>query len=458
MRDEKGTLCDLWEAEPPVHPPHSRLCYLEPIGVGSPLVESLTSYVARLSAVHCVSPSTLLRTQIVPLLAPFGREICLLLRQRSITLNGPSRMATLLVQALSQLTLRGDLTLLTMLPYKEVLSRLALLRRSKAWCSCCLENWRESGQIIYEPLLWMLSLVTFCPHHAQPLESQCPNPDCLHLQMPLAARCQPGYCTWCGQWLGSEKKGVHLELTEREQAGQLQGSQMVAALLAATCDPSQHYLKETFALTLLRSVNHVASGKISVFARGLQVQASTVWQWQHGPMAPQLEMLVKIAAFLNTSLFDLLTGQVKAEAVPPTTGQVENGRLFGSREPHRRSAPKEGIREALEATIRHPEDPPASVPQVASRLGYIYSQLRKDFPDLCQLISTHYANYRTRQRIERRERLCEEVRQAILLLHSQGRYPSMRQLSKILSTPGCFWIPEVCQMWKEMVQQLGWRQ
>lgn len=44
-----------WDCTPTVLPPRSRLYALEPIGVGTPFVESLSSYVIRLADAHAVS-------------------------------------------------------------------------------------------------------------------------------------------------------------------------------------------------------------------------------------------------------------------------------------------------------------------------------------------------------------------------------------------------------------------
>lgn len=48
-----------WDMNIPAIPPRSRLYRLEPVGIGTPYVESLTSYIARLAAEHCVTPKNL---------------------------------------------------------------------------------------------------------------------------------------------------------------------------------------------------------------------------------------------------------------------------------------------------------------------------------------------------------------------------------------------------------------
>src|SRR5690349_20961516 len=57
---------DEWDLEPPRYQ-HSYLYSLEPVGIGTADVESLTSYMARLAHAHCVSPAALFGRVIAPL-------------------------------------------------------------------------------------------------------------------------------------------------------------------------------------------------------------------------------------------------------------------------------------------------------------------------------------------------------------------------------------------------------
>src|SRR5712691_263199 len=47
-------------------PPRSRLYRLEPIGIGTPAVESLSSYLNRLAQAHCVMVTTLITHELLP--------------------------------------------------------------------------------------------------------------------------------------------------------------------------------------------------------------------------------------------------------------------------------------------------------------------------------------------------------------------------------------------------------
>jgi len=56
-----------WDMTIPPLPSRSRLYCLEPAGIGTPYVESLTSYITRLAATHHISPTTLIKREILPL-------------------------------------------------------------------------------------------------------------------------------------------------------------------------------------------------------------------------------------------------------------------------------------------------------------------------------------------------------------------------------------------------------
>jgi hypothetical protein len=64
----------LWSIEKPQLPKRSRLYHLPPVGVGTPFVESLTSYIARLAKSHSVLPGILLSKEIVPLVPKVYRS------------------------------------------------------------------------------------------------------------------------------------------------------------------------------------------------------------------------------------------------------------------------------------------------------------------------------------------------------------------------------------------------
>jgi hypothetical protein len=126
MNNERLTVCELWDSALPPVPPRSRLYHLAPIGLGTPYVESLTGYVARLAEAHNVSTRTLVVRELLPLL---GR--CHLSKAVNSSLssfwtggvravNGIRTLAGDWRRVLQDLTGRRDLHFLTLLTWAEV--------------------------------------------------------------------------------------------------------------------------------------------------------------------------------------------------------------------------------------------------------------------------------------------------------------------------------------------------
>src|SRR5712692_6935599 len=216
-----------WQLARPAIPSRSRLYCLEPIGIGTPETESLTSYVSRLAEAHSVSVHDLVVHELLPFLGrphlANGRNANLLTafwRNETRALNGTRSLARKMVRGLESLTGRDDLRFLTLLTWTEVLPVHLLQKSTRAWCPGCFEDWRESGRVIYDPLVWTLAPVTVCPHHRRPLRTICPFPECRRRSPWLGSRSRPGCCARCGGWLGNSRThgGTEEEMLVMEEA------------------------------------------------------------------------------------------------------------------------------------------------------------------------------------------------------------------------------------------------
>jgi TniQ len=117
-----AVITEMFKLAMPVVPPRSRLYHLEPVGVGTPQVESLTSYIIRLAEARCVSVATLYKYELDPVvrslqtgeprLEKSNRSRNSLIYE-SKSLNGSCDNSKAWVQALESSTLRRDLHLLT---------------------------------------------------------------------------------------------------------------------------------------------------------------------------------------------------------------------------------------------------------------------------------------------------------------------------------------------------------
>lgn len=198
---------------PDIHP-RSRLFCLKPVGVGTPYTESLSSYVNRLAQEHCLTSQKLIMGEIAPLILKDEDKSALLKKSVSHILgntdakpaiNGMREMTGELVRVLEQLTMRQDLGFLTLLSWKGMIYDRQLFRNYRAWCPCCLEEWKREKKTIYEPLLWSFKDVEVCLSHKQRLIEECPH---CQARLPVFARLSPvGYCSRCRGWLGYKREG-----------------------------------------------------------------------------------------------------------------------------------------------------------------------------------------------------------------------------------------------------------
>lgn len=203
---------ELWDLQKPIVPAQSRLFHLEPIGVGTLFVESLMSYIARLAQWHCVTPRQLILKEIAPQMIHKGypatrwfNTIQRLFSSCSPLIKGnevAGIMAISLIQALEELTLRQDLSRLSLLRQVSSLLEGSQLRKHLAWCPICLEEWRQAKRAIYLPLIWLVQDLNICPQHReQPLRQHCLH--CQQLFPPLTGCSRPGFCSKCHSWLGN---------------------------------------------------------------------------------------------------------------------------------------------------------------------------------------------------------------------------------------------------------------
>ncbi|MDQ3703930.1 MAG: TniQ family protein [Chloroflexota bacterium] len=330
-------------------PARSRLYSLEPIGVGTGLVESLTSYVARLAYAHRVTVSGLARVFLVPRhdatdyaghpcqpqqpqrYPTLSTEHAVRAPLKNVLKNMPSydgtgTSAERWVRILQALTLRSELHCLTILPWGAALSARGLLRLTRAWCPTCLSEWEARGKWccatqsgrygnltqVYEPLLWRLQVVRVCPTHGRPLRTQCPHPDCGREQSSLHTYTRPGYCSWCYRWLG-----VSEEEEAKGESGRASWDEWVLSNVSQLIAAATHVLVPPQApqapqATLVREalaacVERFTGGNMEAFEREARLPHSVLQYPLRRGGLPQLATLLHVSYCMQVSLLDLLT-------------------------------------------------------------------------------------------------------------------------------------------------------
>lgn len=453
--------CEAWDLTFPTYPLHSRLYSLEPLGMGTPNVESLTSYMSRLAEAHSVSLRTLTIQELLPLLKcdylfnPFGNTLGGFWKETARALNGTGILSRDWAQALERLTLHTDLRYLTFLPWSTVLTPQRQMRFNRAWCPDCFTEWQATGRPIYEPLLWNVTTVSLCIHHKRTLVEQCPYPDC-HTTLPvLASIFHPGYCSKCSRWLGVTTALSDTSWTTEQWHWQIWVVETVGELISHNKDLTTAPHLENIPDLLVASREQVAGGRLQNLAENLQLSRRTLTAWQSGKQIPQIESLMRLCYWCGVSLYDLFTSKpgtldyanLKIHSLPDIPNPTKNRRLPIPFDVVR-------IRQRLETVLVCEEQPPPSMRTVAKSLNYSPRELREKFPELNRAISSRRKNYYKVHHEQMFQQLRYEVRQATLKIHSQGLYPSSEKVGSLLGDPAIMRNPNISRFRHEILEEL----
>jgi transcriptional regulator with XRE-family HTH domain len=447
MRDDRPTPFLPWTTTIPAIPPRTRLYHLPPVGIGTGTTESLTSYLIRLAEAHCVPVGTLIAREIAPLVAAHSHVRSLAQHNwvhYSHALNGTGATAQTLVDVLQRLTGRHDLHLLTLLPWSHVLPPLGLLRRERAWCPACYQEWRENGQPVYDPLLWALRVVTSCSRHRQELETRCPACQCS--QAALATMAQPGACAHCLHWFG---RAAHSPAPLSPWT--CWATEVVATMLAATPTLTTPPDKEQLREAIDRYAIPAAGEDLAMVAERAHISPSHLWAWRSGCTTPTLPLLLRLCASLGMTPLQLLTPTPDADLPLPARQVVPP--------PKRPRPPRNGddhatIRQRVATLARPDAIPPPSLRQIAEAVGHTEGTLRRVCPELSADIVERWRTYRHTQRLQRERELTAAIRQAMLQVHAQGLPLTTKRVSALLPHRACFRAAVARQAWKDTLREL----
>jgi AraC-like DNA-binding protein len=422
---------EVWAVAPPEIPPRSVLYHLSPIAVGTPWVESLTSYLARLAEAHSISCGMLLKCLLLPCV-PKVQWRCQVEGKRSPTgvatapygayfINGLGVSPGLWVRAVEAMTCCRNMECLTMLKWRHVFSYQGLLRKHRAWCSACFEDWSNSGKPIYEPLAWALRPSSACPTHRQALSQVCPN---CHRRMPvLSGTLRVGCCSRCKKCLRAGGRD-HSETSPTLRGGPdedacLWMSRAIGDLLAASLSLGDPPTPTLMRQNIQYCIDKVAGGNLCGFARFAGVSPQGIDDWMDGNTVPQIEAFLKICCRSGIPVLRAVLGDLLVEDFDwdgPRKAMAESGCLTASPSGKASLLVTGVARKGLEGQ-EVDQDPvslrvrakkalqtaslqrtPRSVNSISVALGIRKSAfLWRQFPELCRVIVARRAKLRERQ-------------------------------------------------------------
>lgn len=370
---------------------------IEPFGLGTPEVESLTSYVRRLAWWLHASPSQLLRWLV---LGPTcrqraQREFVFQPTRASESLNGTGAQVRLLVGALAQLTGRTDLDQLTFLDRESSVSVRNDFRIRRSWCPLCLA---VPAMASYDRLGWTLVPFGICWVHGVVLVDECSG--CGRAHRPLVQWAHPTRCPWCGTPLSQAPAEA---IAEPE-------SDRIQELIVRVLSPRG--LARDEVLGLLQVDRRPAS--LRVLSRATGISVSELSWIRSGRVRPSVRSLRRLALGAH----DL--------------GRPTRGRRTARRRPEQRRPAELRARLARALRQRHA----ASLRQVARDLGATPAYLRGLAPELASRLVRRYRQQVRAGAGQSRGRVAAQIRRAVALVAARDGSVPRRGVERLLVRPG----------------------
>jgi AraC-like DNA-binding protein len=268
---------------------------LMPQGVGTPHVESLTSYLKRLAHAHhlkVVDMVTFCSTQTDAHVLPSTL-------QKLSRIDGMTDSGGAWSVLLQKLTCQEEVVCLTMHYWRSLLNPYRMLRQHHAWCPLCFADATQQRNPVYESLAWRLQDVEVCTIHQCSLIETCPNCDCQFTTLSNWA--VVGYCPKCQSWLGDSacvdpKHSLDAEVSKRAGA--------VGKLLSLA--PQRNLTRWNRIAKVIPHLRQQYCTTYTHLAQVMHTKASAVSLLLAEGRQPNLEMFSRLAAYLGEPFWQTL--------------------------------------------------------------------------------------------------------------------------------------------------------
>lgn len=302
---------------------------LEPIGTGTDQVESLTSYISRLCELHNIKTSRFFLYLGETFLPSINKSFPVSSRSRSF--NGNGQYNTQLTEALSKLTGRSDLNLLSLYDYSNYIYGREM-RKYRAWCPCCLKMDEKTSTVVYDRLLWNFDIIKICHIHNCLLETKCPN---CNKEIPiLSPTTTIESCHYCNCKL-SETTTNKLK-SDVENEFQKIIIKEIGQLIALTSEEKELFSKSSIEISdvineITIKVKDIYGLSLIKFSeKFLKMDRTQVGEWRRGLHKPSLLNLVRLSYVTGIPLIGLLKNNVKIERIQLFPEKYQNYGVFCS--------------------------------------------------------------------------------------------------------------------------------
>ncbi|HDR8396197.1 TniQ family protein [Bacillus cereus] len=363
----------------------STLYSIEPIGVGTPYVESLISYIARIAYEHSILPGMILRNllaetlQLNYLKEHYQNGAVLVFMKKFCGINSISMD---IVQALERVTMRNDIIFLTLNPLKNLFNGRNVVGGFRKWCPCCLNDWKSRGEIIYEPLLWKIDSITYCPSHQCILQNECFK--CKKKLKVFNSRIQNGFCPHCWSWLGNgNAKSVSVDINSRVVVDNY------CELLERMKEDKTIFTRDK-GILILNQIKEILNYNNVELAEVFNVHPRVFGGWLNGRGHPNIDRYLEFAYKTNSSvykvfikqdfssIYDFKTSLDKVNKRKSIEEKIFNIRITGSK----KKLNLERLKEMLLYNLN--QENPLNLLQIQKKYRIDRRTIKKYFPEIFQ--------------------------------------------------------------------------
>ncbi|MRG85101.1 helix-turn-helix domain-containing protein [Salinibacillus xinjiangensis] len=364
--------------------PRSVLCGIEPIGLGTSYVESLSSYISRLAIYHNVHITTLLNETIGPRLEStylkdkFSKRLS---PNRYYLINGISTINREFINVLEKLTGRNDIEHLTFKNWEGIFSKNIVVK-NKRWCPVCLEEWRKESKPLYEPLIWLVSDIEKCEIHSSSLKEHCPN--CGKKLAFIHRNLLVGHCQYCYQWLGESESFNKKGFLSRDELFLIENYKK---LLESGPERISFPSKNFISLLLPKIKENISIGRVIDFAQFLDVRYKKLIDWMKNRHIPSPEALVSICRKLDCTIDELFSFSVESD--------ILDHKFLINKDVFKNKVTKEKVCSTLLNEIK--KEKPRSLEQICNKLGVTSKYVYWNYPILGKRIRDKYLSCKNQQ-------------------------------------------------------------
>jgi hypothetical protein len=405
-------------------------------GLGTPDVESMSSYICRLSAAHRAPIGVLLRCgyeqhfststtgEGVPNLARNPGSLAQYVR--------PNEMTSSVLEMLTATTGQKDLRSGTFMCLDKALDRcMKTFQQSNRWCPRCFRDFADRGTEAYLKLAWSVATTTHCALHGDELEDKCRK--CGSDQDGFGVRRSCSICVHCGSSLAKGSNSSHAP-----GAWQVDGADLDCLMIQIASNPDLSF-----------SAGGVTRALEQVLDKAWREDSATeLWK-----LVPRDELLAitcgvtpvtlakvrRLSFRLGVRVTDLLSGSIKqtSAVLDPSWTEVLPKPIRPKRRLPRHDLRR--LRASLDEALRDCRGTtPSCLTQIARNLGVTGGCIRYHFPIHANGILRLYSAWRQRDTKQKREQAKQAVAKYLnavappLSISAKG---ALRDLRKRTSLP-----------------------